>query len=206
MASSPYRQRQSLGKEEGKSCSPSRNRAAWFAAKALLVPPIGKQKNKHPPQKKKNPCFPIVMQHGARLQQMLNSGSAGPQRSSGIRHHLCQNKSAARPAPTPGEGLPAVTGGNLFTRSFPKTQGLHRGLKPPDRCGIQEKYRRRILGTQLKPLPAGQRPRLGPPGGRDADPSVTRIPPAALRLWGDELSLPKHAPTPRGWLVPDIHP
>jgi len=102
-----------------------------------------------------------------------------------------------------------MTGGNLSNSSFPKTPCLHRGLKLPSHCGIQEKYIHRILGTPrwlLQPPRTGERPRLGPLGAQDADPGITCIPPASLSLWGDELSLPKYAPTPRGWLVGHIHP
>lgn len=75
-------------------------------------------------------------------------------------------------------------GGNLFNRSFPKTQCLHRGLKPPDRCGIQKKYICRILGTQtaVKASPcrrAAVARTTYYSGGHDAKGSIARIPPAS---------------------------
>lgn len=97
-------------------------------------------------------------------------------------------------AQTPGRGAP-----RHFNRSFPKTRRLHRGSRPPDRCGIQEQCRRRILETQpaaVKLLRASVRPRLRPPTARarGADGSIACIPPASLCLWGSarETSRPCH--------------
>lgn len=100
-------------------------------------------------------------------------------------------------------------GGNLFNRSFPKTQCLHRGLKPPDGCGIQKKYICRILGTQtaVKAFPcrrAAAARTTYRPGGHDANGSIARIPPASLHLWGSvrETSCPCQNTHPRrgaGW-------